>query len=463
MDEAPSRQPPHSLELESQLLSCCLDDVSSSDTLNRCLGANLSSKSFYDPCNQVIYGKLIDLLGEGKPADLTVLCDALKSAGKLEFVGGYAKLVEITKGFSTTAQVPHFIGRILEMHALREVIKTTAQITEDCYSYSGGGVSEMLSEPVSRLLELSSGATDKPEPPWASVVDEAQKVLDNLISHHGMPQADIIEFPWPAMNNLFQPMQRGQLVVVGARSSVGKSSFARQVACGAARNGLKVYFDTLEVKPVQVALQMAAMASHVGLRRIPQAHQKDQEDFRAALSGLREAGIVMSSRDKTLAQFVCRVKALKASKKVDIAILDYGGLLWDVATCGADEMVPTIGRVSKVLKGLAMDEKIVVMMLWQLNRKSDNDGNREPRLSDFRGSGNIEEDSDKCILLHRPTQEPLSGQIQDGKSCEELPTYFQTITQAKGRDDGVAKMEFGFDRATTSFHPWAKQEQPPQP
>jgi replicative DNA helicase len=419
--------------------------------------------AFYEPANQKIYSKLMDLVGNGAAIDVAVLAEELTKSGELEIVGGFGKLVEITKRFTTTSVVPQLISRILEYQTLREVILTAYKITEDCYSYPGGGVGEMLSEPVSRLLELSSGATDKPEPPWASVVDEAQKVLDNLISHQGMPQADIIEFPWPEMNKLFQPMQRGQLVVVGARSSVGKSSFARQVACGAARNGLKVYFDTLEVKPVQVALQMAAMASHVGLRRIPQAHAKDQEDFRAALAGLRDAGITMSARDRTLAQFVCRCKALHASKRVDLAVLDYGGLLHDISACSADEMVVTSGRVSKVLKGLAMDLGIVVMLLWQLNRSSVSDGNRIPRMSDLRASGNLEEDSDKVILLHRPTQEPQSGQIQDGKNLEELPTYFQTIIQDKGRDDGTATMEFGFDRATTSFQVWGKQEPQTQP
>lgn len=424
-------------------------------SLNKCLSSNIQEQAFYNSANRLVYHRLVCMIGEGKPIQLEALAHEFKESHELDAIGGYAYLTQITSSVPTTAQLDYFIEKLVDLHALRETIKHATGLVENCFNYQGGGVAELLSGPVSRLLELSSGSVSKPEPTWPVVVDDAARVLDNLITHRGMPATDIVEWPWPSMNNIFQPMQRGQLVLVAARTSEGKSSFARQVSCNVAQNGLYVYFDTLEVRPVQVALQMASMAARIGLRQVPKAHPGDQADLKAKLMGLKNAGITMSSRDKTLAQVVCRIRALKAAKKVDLAVVDYGGLLLDVASASKDEQIPQISRITKVLKNLAMEENIVIMLLWQLNRANDKEM-RQPRKSDLRASGTLEEDADKILLIYRPYQNPITGESQEGKSLDECPSFYQSVIQDKGRDDGTASMEFMFHRSITSFEPIAK-------
>jgi len=215
---------------------------------------------------------------------------------------------------------------------------------------------------------------------------------------------------------------------------------------------------------MQVALQIAATLSGTGVRELAHAHASDQANFKEKLAALSAAGITPSSRDRSLARVVARIKALKAAGKVDLVVIDHGGMLDEVALASnKDEKMQGIGRLTKTLKTLATDLDIVVLLLWQLNRLSANEGNREPRVADLRDSGSLEEDADKVILIHRPSENPLTRQPQPEASDKaDIPLFFQNIIQAKGRDDGTSIMSFYFRRRTATFEPIAKSNPTPQ-
>ena len=135
--------------------------------------------------------------------------------------------------------------------------------------------------------------------------------------------------------------------------------------------------------------------------------------------------------------------------------VDHGGLVKEIYEAkGSSEKVNACGMVTKTLKRIARELDILVVMLWQLNRESAKDGNREPNVTDLKDSGSVEEDADKVILIHRPNEDAITGQQQRDTDFEaDRPRFFTNVIQAKGRDDGTAAQSFYFTRATASFNP----------
>ena len=447
-----TRIAPHSAEAEEQLLSACLID--GADTVAKCINARVTPASFYVPANRVIFATILDMLAAGKQIDMPVLAEEMKTARTLEEVGGFSYLVRISSRVSTTASVAYFIAKVRELSALRDVIAACTATVERCYGHTGEPIVDMIQPTVARLLDAATGAESTEEPEWDAVLAEAEAELKSLIETGGLPEGAIIPFPWPAMNDRFAPMQRGQLVVVAARPSVGKSSLSRPLLDHATKLGNKAYFVTLEVNPRKVPMQIAASLSGVGLREVARAHPTEQKAVIAALRALKGRGITISSKDRTISRIEARARALHAKGQLDILFVDHGGCVEDIASATDGGKKDVIGMVTKRLKAMATELNIVVVLLWQLNRDSAKAGaNREPTMTDLKDSGSLEEDADKILLIHRPDTDGITQMPQSLTSeVSDCPRFFQNIIQAKGRDDGTSLLSFYFHRQTATFH-----------
>jgi replicative DNA helicase len=406
----------------------------------------------------VIYGTLVDMCADGKSIDLASLSEQLKIERKFNDVGGYAYLAQISGRIPTTAQAQFFIEKLMELYALRQLINKGQALVESAYNYSGD-LKSSFSKHAHEIMTIASGSTIEPEASWDDLIEQALDVTESLITNKGRPPALVIDFPWKEMNELFQPMQRGQLVIPAGRTSTGKSCLLRQIAHHACVCGHKVYYDTLEVKPHQVPLQLAAMFSKIGIRQLHSAHKKDQNDFKSVLKDLRRLGIVVTNRERSFSQIVSRVKALHAAGRMDMFCVDYGGLIEEVSTARRQDLATEASRVMAGLKMLAVETNSVGVVPWQLNRDAEKDGNREPRLSDLRDCGQLENHGDKILLIHRPDENPLTKQHQKENSrVADMPRFFQNISQSKGRDDGVSLMSFYFNRPIAAFEEIQKDQ-----
>jgi replicative DNA helicase len=307
---------------------------------------------------------------------------------------------------------------------------------------------------TSALLGIATGTAAEKELDWDQVVDVADHNLAESIANAGQPTGREIPFPWPSMNNVFGPMQRGQLVIIAARASVGKSSLARPILAHAADKGFKSYYVTLEVNPERIPLQIASSMAGIGLRQAPHAHKSDQQELIAALRSLKGMGVTISRKDRSIARIEARARALHARGQLDIMFIDHGGYVQDVYRAkNAGDKIGACGLLTKTLKQLAGELDIPVVLLWQLNRNSVQAGNREPNLTDLKDSGSLEEDADKVLLIHRPDTDPLKCNAKQAETMTvaELPAYYQNIIQAKGRDDGTALLSFYLHRQTATF------------
>jgi replicative DNA helicase len=442
---------PASPDDERRLLSCVFID--GADTFARAQNAGVTGATFHDPRNRTIYSAMQALQASGAVIGLDTVASQVQALGQLEAMGGWAHLIASSNAEATTAYADQYITRIRNLEVLRGVITESTALISACHGLQAEAPSTVIDPAITRLLSIAAGLGTTQEQPWDSVVGQAGAMLEEIIKAGGVPEKQSIRWPWPRMDERFNPMQRSQLIVIAARPSVGKSSLARPIALAAAIRRHSVYFVTLEVNPERVPLQMAAALSKIGLREVNKAHVKDQDDMRRALQSLHGLGITISKRDRNIARICGRARALKAQGKLDLLIVDHGLLLEDVANARSSELISAISTVTKALKTLATELEIVVILLWQLNRNSVADDNREPHLSDLRGSGSLEEDADKVLLLHRPNEDPLTHQPQlPTMTTEFRPRFFTNIIQAKGRDDGTSLMSFYFDRRTARFN-----------
>lgn len=435
---------------ELRLLGCVMADGATSYA--KAVTAGVTLATFDDMRNALVWQTVETLAADGKPIDEVAVASALQAAGRMDRVG-WPHITEIVKSVPTTLQAALYIEHVRNAEIRRNVARHSAQLADLCRNQPEADLGTLLDPQVARIMATMAGMNGDEDASWAEVVTRAEAQLEEMLATNGAPQKKAICWPWRRMDDVFAPMQRGQLIIAAARPSVGKSSLARPIALHAAAAGQHVYFVTLEVNPERVPLQMAASLAHLGLREAPRAHVADQNDLRKALRSLKDLGITISRRDSSLARVLGRAHALRAQGKLDLLVIDHGLLLDDVARArDHKDQIIAISRVTKALKRLAGELDIAVLLLWQLNRDSAKDG-REPNLADLRGAGSLEEDADKVLFIHRPDKTPDGNPQSESTSVHDAPHFFQNVIQAKGRDDGTGFLSFLFKRSTATFAP----------
>jgi replicative DNA helicase len=449
-----SRQLPHNLADEEMLLSVAmLDGV---DVLPKACAAGVTAASFYDSKHGIIYEALLALLRAGESTEVDMVASHLAKTKQLDQVGGYAFITQVSSRVPTTAQAPYFIERVREQATLRALITTAAKVVEECHAFAGGDAQDLVQRAVADILDLGAANCSK-RLSWKAAVGSARSRLERQVDPEitNKPDLDSVSFGFSDLDRCFAPMRPGQLVVLAARPSVGKSSLARQIAHHAAfRAKHQVVFGSLEMIGDSLARSMAQTVSGVSARTLnPQSHPRDVADFRHAMDSLVDPYFdVLAATNVTLEAIRARVLLLRAKgTPAKLVVIDYIGLLPEGRPAKGETRAASLGRVSRALKALALDEGCVVLALSQLNRESARDG-REPALYDLRDSGEIEQDADKVILLHRPPENPITILPQPETSLpSDVPTFYVNAIQAKGRDDGTGIVGLSFRRAIARF------------
>lgn len=446
---AVSRPLPHSLEAEEHLLSCCM--IEDSDTLAVAVGAGITPDCFYDPKHAVIFASLCRLLHASKPIVIHVLAEEMKTSRELEEVGGYAFLAQISRSSPTTAQAAYYVEKVIEMATLRQLIRSATLTVENCYGWGGGDVHELVEQSAGRLMTAAPAQSKVPS--WHEAIASVQTKIDQMddpVAQH----AGEVSFGFSDLDRMFQPMRGGQLNILAARPSVGKSSLARMIAYhNAEKWGRHVIFASLEVMAQSLAINLAQTITGLPYRSLKKAHPKDVAMFRSAVGSLEMPTFhVLAATEVRLATIRAKAKLLRAKgTPARLIVVDYLTQLPDAEPQRGENRATSVGRCSRALKKLAIEEDCPVLALAQLNRDSAKDG-REPALHDLRESGDIEQDADKVIFLHRPSEHPITKADQPENSLpHDVPSFGVNAIQAKGRDDGTAIVTLNFRRAITRF------------
>ena len=440
------RAPPHSVEAEEYLLSCCLLD--GGDTLARCLEAKLVPAAFYLPANRVIYEKLCELYQKGPPISIEMLIEELRTTKQLEAVGGVPYLLQVSARIPTTAQAVYFIEKVRELYLLRELIKVTTSAVEQCFSYQGG-LEEFIDKIEQDVFRVTQDRVSDAAKPMKEPAHEAMTIINKLMMKKGEKTGVVTGFK--DLDDLTFGFQKQEMIVLAARPSVGKTSLALNIAEAAAlpKRGEPVptLIFSLEMSSSQLALRMLCSRARVNIKllrdgMLPKQGPEQQRLVDVADELSKSPLFIDDSGHLTIMELRAKARRLYTRYKLGLIVVDYLQLL-----SPSDPKIPReqqVAEASRGLKAMAKELDLPVFVLSQLNRSSEKE-NRAPRLSDLRESGSIEQDADVVLMLAPP---------KDAEEKFQAAAY--DLVVAKQRNGPVGQFQLTFLRDITRFENYAQ-------
>jgi replicative DNA helicase len=440
---APGRVPPHSVEAEEQLLSACLLD--GGDVVARCLEGKIAPASFYVPANRLIYEKLLELYNAGKPIDLAILAEELKTSKQLDEIGGYAYLTRISGRIPTTAGAAYFIEKVRELALLREIIRAASSAVEDCYNYTGG-IQEFVDQIEQKMFKVTQERVGDGAKPMREPTREAMTVIHKMLMKKG--ELTGVSTGYKDIDRYLFGLQKSEMIVLAGRPSCGKTSlamnFAEHAALPVRGQGVPTLVFSLEMSAAQLALRLLCSRSRVNMKLLRDGllsknGEEQQELLRVADEFAKSPLFIDDSSSLSVMELRAKARRLHARHPLGLIVVDYLQLI-----SPSDGSIPReqqVAEASRGLKALAKELEVPVLVLAQLNRSAEKE-NRPPRLSDLRESGSIEQDADVVLMLNRPKEENDKFQVASGT---------MELFISKNRNGEVGDLKLTFLNSITRF------------
>lgn len=437
------RVPPHSLEAEEHVLASCLLD--GGDTVGRCIDLAIKPDSFFSPANRLIFETILSLYQRNQPLTLEVLAEELKTTRLLEAIGGLAYLVQITGKIPTTAHAAYFIERVREKHILRELIKAATGAVEQSYAFTGG-IEEFVDKIEAELFKVTQDRVSDAAASMKEVVKEANAIIAKMKERKG--EFTGVSTGFADLDKMTFGLQKGEMIILAARPSMGKTSFALNIAEHAAipkRANIApaaTLIFSLEMSSASLAMRMLCSRANVRFSRIRDGFM-DNDDLNRIGKASRELAaapiFIDDSSGISIMQLRAKARRLHARQKLGLIVVDYLQLMNPVDSRAPREQ--QVAEASRGLKGLAKELELPIIVLSQLNRASEKE-ERKPRLSDLRESGSIEQDADVVLMLARPKEEGDDFQVAANTA---------DLIVAKQRNGPVGEFKLTFLRDITRF------------
>lgn len=429
------RLPPHNLEAEQSVVGSLLLDR---DAIIR-VAAMLKADDFYHGANGIIYEAILDLYNRREPTDLITLTDELGRKGRLDAAGGIAYLTSLLSSVPTAVHVEYY-GKIVERTAtLRRLIEAGARIVSVGYREELT-VEDALDTAEKAILDVSQRRTTRDFEKIADVIERFFDQLEFLQQNRG----SIVGVPtdYSDLDRLTGGLQKSDLIIIGARPSVGKTAFALGMAYGAAvQHGRTVGIFSLEMSAEQLVQRLLSMETGVDSHRLRLGMLNDDDWQRVgrAFGRLAEAPIFIDdSAGMSISEVRSKARRLQAEHGLDLVIIDYLQLM---SGRRSENRVQEISEISRGLKGLARELNVPVVALSQLSRGVEARADHRPMLSDLRESGSIEQDADIVMFIYR---EEVYDQSTEKKGIAE-------IIVAKHRNGPVGSVNLRFFDKTARY------------
>ena len=389
--------PPNSVEAEVSVLGAMLQDSAAVLRATE----HLRPEDFYQPEHKEIFSVMMDLYLQRRPIDLVTLHTELARRGTLEGVGGDAYIMKILNSVPTSANVKAYIDIVQEKSTMRKLIQACQKISGECFTQQTP-VETILSSAEKAIFDIVMNQTDgETLVPLREVLVKTYDQIDELSRLHGAIGG--VPTGFIDLDNLLTGLHPGELVVVGARPSMGKTSFAMNIASHASlKHGKSVAVFTLEMPREQIAMRMLCSDAQVDMQRVRKGTLTDKDWSSLANSVQHMADAPMYIDDTagiTPSQLRSRCRRLKMDKGLDLVVVDYLGLM--KADGRVESRQLEVSEISRQLKAIALDMKIPIVACAQLSRANKDRLDKRPVLSDLRDSGSIEQDADVVMFLHR--------------------------------------------------------------
>ncbi|MBI2354558.1 MAG: replicative DNA helicase [Deltaproteobacteria bacterium] len=441
--------PPQSLEAEMSILGGILID---NDAINRVLEI-LTADDFYRESHRKIFQAMMRLSDSREPCDLITMSDALRKQGELEEAGGAAYLATLVDYVPTAANVGYYCKIVKEKSVNRRLISVATEIVTRGYDEQSD-VNELLDIAQKQIYEISENKLRPQYVPVQAVLKEAFTILKTL--HDRKEHVTGTPTGYVDLDHMTAGFQPGDLIIIAARPSMGKTTLALNIAEYASadphnkKKTPSVIFS-LEMGKEQLVMRFLASIAKVDFGRMRTGHFQDSDWPRLT----RAAGILHDSKifiDDTPAISVLELRSkarrLKSEHDIGLIIVDYLQLMRGGAN--PESRQQEISDISRSLKALAKELGVPVIALSQLNRELEKRGDKRPMMSDLRESGAIEQDADVIMFVYREAVYCEHCRKRDG-TCTHGHERNAELIIGKQRNGAIGTVNLAFFGEHTRF------------
>lgn len=399
-------------------------------------------EDFYQPSHQKIYEAILDLFSRNEPIDILTVTNNLKDKKELSEVGGSSYLTDLINSVPSAAHIEHYANIVREKRVLRDLLSTSSQISEEIFGTPD--IDNLLDRIEQKVFSISSKSKNFSFTHIKEHLSEAYERIEKI--HHGEIKFSGVSSGFQQIDNYLSGFQKSDLIILGARPSVGKTAFTLDIARRVAKSGNSVAFFSLEMSKEHIIDRIIAAEAQVSMWRLRSGRLTDEIDFQMiqhSLDRLSQMKIFIDdSPSPNILQIRSMARRLKMEHSLDLIIIDYVQLITPMRF--SENIVQQFTEISHGLKALARELNVPVLAISQLSRAVDQREVKIPRLSDLRETGSWEQDADVVMFIYRKDKDKLNPTIDEQNTAD--------IIIAKHRNGPTGIVNLKFDPEKVSFN-----------
>lgn len=398
---APSenRQPPQDLGAEQSVLGGML---LSKDAIADVLG-KLRCDDFYRPNHQSVYDAILHLYGQGEPADAVTVAAELDRRGTLQRIGGAPYLHTLIATVPTAANAGYYADIVAEKAVLRRLVQAGTRVVQYGYAGADGAdIAEVVDRAQAEIYDVTQRRAAEDfeilDDVLQATMDEIDAIQSGSVSSHGVPTG------FAELDEVTTGLHGGQMIIIAGRPGHGKSTLALDImrSCSIKHQKASIIFS-LEMSKSEIVMRLLSAEARIKLADMRAGTLSDADWAKMAcrMSEISQAPLYIDdSANLTMMEIRAKARRLKQKTDLKLIVVDYMQLM----TSGkrVESRQAEVGEFSRSLKLLAKELDVPVVALSQLNRGPEQRVDKKPQLADLRESGNLEQDCDLAILIHRP-------------------------------------------------------------
>jgi len=436
------KTPPHAYEAECALLGAMILD---GQVIGDVVQVIRNSDDFYRPSHAAIYQALVDIYDANEPVDMVHLKQKLDDRDQLDQAGGLEYLLSLAESVPSAVTAPHYANLVRDKSIVRHLIEAAGNILQQAYT-STEPVSHLLDTAERAIFQLAEKQSDTEATEIKILLQEAYERLE---THDGSSVIGV-ETGFYELDEMTSGLQKGDMIILAARPSMGKTALALNIAEHvAADSKVPIGVFSLEMSKQSLAERMMSSRSGVDSQRIRKRmlNENDFARLHETCSELSEAPLYIDDTPG-LQILALRAKArrLAARHGIRAIVIDYMQLM---SSPGAESRQQEVSVISRSIKELARELEVPVICLSQLNRAAESREGHRPRMSDLRESGSIEQDADVIMMLHR--EEYYHNDPEWKLEHPDMVGVAEVII-AKQRNGPTGTVQLQFNGQTTRFN-----------
>lgn len=395
MEASAMRSLPQSTEAEQSVLGSMIIDKSAiAQVLER-----LKEEDFYRDGHKILYKAIREMFQKDMPVDLLTILEYLKSTDMLDKTGGVTYISELSASVPTTANLSAYIKIVEEKSLLRKLIKSSTKIIEE--SYNGqDDVEKVLDRAQKKIFDIAEKKNSGDYEVLSSVLERGFLEIERLFNNKG--EITGVGSGIKDLDEKTSGFQKGEMILIAARPSMGKTTFALNIAETAAlRDGKSVVIFSLEMPREQLAYKLLCSEASVDMLKLRTGNLDDDdwERIAKATGPLSKAKIYIDdTAGLSVMEMRSKCRKIKMEHGIDMILIDYLQLM---SGSNTESRQQEVSEISRSIKALAKEMECPVIALSQLSRAPEQRADHRPMLSDLRESGSIEQDADVVMFLYR--------------------------------------------------------------